>query len=359
MLFYTHVNEDNAVEREALADMEAQDLFVIAGSGERVLALLDQPGLSRVYVVDNNPHALYLCALKIAALKMLPCEAYLRFTGVAEGAQQERLDIFERLAPRLSEACRLFWVERRADIAEGVCNTGHFERFLAKARPWLRFFLGSAFYQCLEKPGPEWPGFPHFRWALVRRLFSLRATYWFFGLHDAAFLSKNADLRAIPAAMQQSLEKNQVQTSCLFHLVMNGHIRAMPAQFRPPSFQPEVLNRIKKILEAGRLQVHYVQGDAAEALQYLPFEGAHNRFFSLSDLLSFLSWSDMKALLRQIASIPDGQNRVVFRSFVRNRLQEPERCALEAEFGRITNLSEAERSYFYQAFQIDFNHATT
>ncbi|MBN8679862.1 MAG: DUF3419 family protein [Chitinophagales bacterium] len=174
MLYYTHVNEDNAVERKAMAGMHVTELFVIAGSGERVLALLDHPGLSKVYVVDNNREALYLCALKIAALKSLDVQSYLRFIGVLETSAEERLQCFAQLAPELAEECLEYWVGKRADLTAGVCNAGHFERFLANARPLLRFFLGKDFYQCLEKSRAEWQHFPHMRWAIVRWLFARR-----------------------------------------------------------------------------------------------------------------------------------------------------------------------------------------
>jgi S-adenosylmethionine:diacylglycerol 3-amino-3-carboxypropyl transferase len=353
MLFYTHVNEDNAVERLAMADMQAGELFVIAGSGERVLALLDHPGISTVYVVDNNREALYLCALKIAALKALDVQTYLRFVGLLVASAEERLQCFAQLSPELAEACREFWSTKQAEIAAGICTVGHFEQFLAKARPWLRFFLGKGFYQCLEKPRAEWRRFPHLRWAMVRWLFARRFTYRLFGLRDQAFISAGAELSAIPAAMQQSLLEGRVQESCLFHLVMNGHLRAMPPEYQPPSFQPEVLKRIKLALYERRLQIHYVLSDVSEALRTLPFQQGVNRFFSLSDLLSFMDWADMEKLIGQIASLPQGQNRAVFRAFVRNRPSDAEL----GELGRVEDLSTAERTHFYQVFQIDLPHA--
>ncbi len=352
MLYYTHVNEDNAAERQAMAGMQVTELFVVAGSGERVLALLDHPGLSKVYVVDNNREALYLCALKIAALKALDVQTYLRFVGVLETSAEERLQCFSQLAPELAEECREYWVGKRTDLAAGVCNTGHFERFLAQTRPLLRFFLGRNFYQCLEKPRAEWQHFPHLRWAVVRWLFARRFTYRLFGLRDMAFIGRGADLAAIPAAMQQSMEEDRVQQSCLFHLVMNGHLRAMPPEHQPPSFQPEVLQRIKEVLTGRRLYIHYVLADAREALDTLPFQAGASRFFSLSDLLSFMDWPEMQKLLQRIAQLPGGENRAVFRAFVRNR---PADAALQA-LGQVEDLSAAERTHFYQVFHIDLSH---
>ncbi|HAD13417.1 MAG TPA: hypothetical protein DCF33_13400 [Saprospirales bacterium] len=352
MLFYTHVNEDNAVERQAMAGSQASELFVIAGSGERVLALLDHPSLSTVFVVDNNREALYLCALKIAALKALDVQTYLRFMGVLETSAKERLQCFAQLAPELAEECREYWVGKQADLAVGVCNIGHFEQFLSKTRPILRFFLGRNFYQCLEKPRAEWQHFPHLRWAMVRWLFARRFTYRLFGLRDMAFIGRGADLAAIPAAMQQSMEEDRVQQSCLFHLVMNGHLRAMPPEHQPPSFQPVVLERIKEVLAGRRLCIHYVLADAREALGTLPFKAGASRFFSLSDLLSFMDWTEMQKLLLQIAQLPNGENRAVFRAFVRNR---PDGAALQA-LGPAEDLSAAERTHFYQVFQIDLSH---
>src|SRR5690349_17889002 len=83
MLYYSHVNEDNRIERQLLQVSAATTVVAVAGSGERVIALLDQDMCKEVHAVDINQEALFLLELKLTALKALPVEDYLGFCGHA------------------------------------------------------------------------------------------------------------------------------------------------------------------------------------------------------------------------------------------------------------------------------------
>ena len=45
MIYYSHVNEDNRVERELMTKGHFSSLWGIAGSGERVISLMDTDGI--------------------------------------------------------------------------------------------------------------------------------------------------------------------------------------------------------------------------------------------------------------------------------------------------------------------------
>lgn len=145
MIYYSHVNEDNCVERNSFLGCSAKSLYAIAGSGERVIALMDCPTLKTVHLIDNNWDALYLCELKIAALGHLSVEDYLSFVGFAPASGQ-RWALFEVLKLMLSEGCRHFWATRQKNIEMGVCNCGHFEQFLQRANPIIRLIRFFEFF---------------------------------------------------------------------------------------------------------------------------------------------------------------------------------------------------------------------
>lgn len=352
MIYYSHVNEDNGVERKALFARPAKTLYTIAGSGDRVIALLDCPTLEAAHLIDNNWDALYLCELKMAALARLSVEDYLAFVGFA-AVSGDRWAQFDALKPTLSEGCRDFWEERKADIERGICLCGHFERFLQRANPLVRFFLGRGFYQCFSTKKADWKGFPALRWRIVKALFSNRWTYRLLGMKDSAFISKDSELRAIPAALQKSLDEDTVPQSCLFHLVFNGNLNEMPEAHLPPSFQKAVLLRIKTALAEGRLKVHYHFGDMLDVLKTLNLERAETRFFSLSDILSFVDRDYMKTLIGLVAAVKTGASTLVFRTFVRNRLTQEQAADWQKQFGNLVDLTAEERSHFYQVFQIE------
>ena len=108
MIFYSHVNEDNFVERKILNSESYKDLFCIAGSGERLIALLDNPHLKRVHIIDNNKEALHLTELKLAALQTFSVDIYLDFIGVTDG-KSNRIELFKKIKKELRVDCASFW----------------------------------------------------------------------------------------------------------------------------------------------------------------------------------------------------------------------------------------------------------
>lgn len=352
MIYYSHVNEDNLAERNSMSGSQYDSLYVIAGSGERVIALLDHPGLESVHLIDNNREALYLCELKLAALENLSVDDYLGFVGFF-ATSGTRWDSFKGLKHKLSDGCGSYWEGRRSMIEQGICNCGHFEQFLKRANPILRRFLWKAFFQCLDQKKSSWMQFPYFKWRLVKTLFSYRLTYQLFGMRDPAFISKDALLEAIPAALQKSMDEDRTNESCLFHLVFKGHLRDMPAKNLPPSFQRAVLTRVKESLQLGKLKMHYHCDDLLDTLKELKFESKESRFFSVSDIMSFADMSYLNAVILRISKIQNGSNTLVFRSFVRHRLKAIDLLTLRDLFGKVTDLSRTDRTHFYQTIQID------
>jgi S-adenosylmethionine:diacylglycerol 3-amino-3-carboxypropyl transferase len=353
MIYYSHVNEDNNVERNALLNRPAKSLYAIAGSGERVIALMDCPTLDTVHFIDNNWDALYLSELKIAALGHLDVKNYCSFIGFSP-TSEDRWVQFMDLKPMLSEGCRRFWALHRASIEMGVCNCGHFEQFLQRVNPIIRCFLGKGFYQCFSVKKADWKRFPMLRWRFVKAIFSCRWTYLLLGMKDSAFISKNAALESIPLGLQKSLDTDTVPQSGLFHLVFNGNLHQMLEENLPPSFQTAVLQRIKTALADGRLKVHYHFGDVLDVLTGINIEREASPFFSLSDILSFVNLDYQQKLINLITSANRGKGILIFRAFVRNRLTQKQAADLKNKFATLQDLTTEERSHFYQVFQIDF-----
>ena len=81
MLYYSHVNEDNNIEREIVFHNKPSTIFCISGSGERLISLLDTPGLKKVVAIDFNPEAQFLLNLKLTAIQNLSVNSYLDFIG--------------------------------------------------------------------------------------------------------------------------------------------------------------------------------------------------------------------------------------------------------------------------------------
>lgn len=196
MIFYSHVNEDNIVEKYCMNQTSFQNLVCISGSGERVLALMDHSSLNQLFVIDSNIEALHLMELKLKALEKLSLKNYLEFIGI--NPSKNRVPTFEFLKSELSNASHIFWENRVSSIKKGVVHIGHFEQFLARFRPFFKVFLGKSFYRCFEKDFTEIDDFPHWRWQLLKRIYAQDWAFKLGGSKDIAFISDDANQALIP-----------------------------------------------------------------------------------------------------------------------------------------------------------------
>src|SRR4051812_30065712 len=116
MLYYSHINEDNCIERKLLHKFKCSAATVVAGSGERVIALMDCVTCKRFAVIDINEEALFLLQLKLAVLADATVETYLQFIGHRPETEEFRLLYFEKVKPVLPAKCRFYWEGRKREI---------------------------------------------------------------------------------------------------------------------------------------------------------------------------------------------------------------------------------------------------
>ena len=84
-LNYTLANEDTQIEYSLLPE-NVQRVFSIAGSGARCLPLMAK-NPQHLDVIDMSVSQLYLCELRLAAMKNLTYEEYLFLLGYRGGLQ--------------------------------------------------------------------------------------------------------------------------------------------------------------------------------------------------------------------------------------------------------------------------------
>lgn len=357
MIYYAHVNEDNFVENLCLHAGSYMNLFSIAGSGERTISLLDDTRLKHVFVVDVNKEALHLTALKIKALQYLSIEEYLFFIGGKEDPQRNRLKTFKNLAPLLSHSCRTYWENNIAEIKRGLLKTGHFETFLDKIRPLLRIWLGSSFYNQFREPEGKLGRITKWRWKFLKYLFSQRWTYVLFGLRDPAFTGPSATLAVIPHAIDRTLAEGRFHQSFMNHLVFLGNLSEMSREDMPLSLNPDFLLKVKKRLN--NLEIHFIHDDLLNALKQTDNKFFHNAFFSLSDILSFEAYEYIRQVLQIIQTKSTGFAKALLRTFLRNQLDRNTLDRYLEPYGKITDLSNLERTGMYQVFDINIENESS
>ena len=348
MLYYSHVNEDNRVERNILRETSCQTVVAVAGSGERVLSLMDEESCYDFHVVDVNPEALYLLELKLKALEYLYVEEYLGFIGHYQVSPENRVHWFDRIQDHLSYDCRGYWNKNIRQVENGVLNTGHFEKFLNRIRKPVNFFLGTNFKNVILN-GYDKKKFPALKWSLIRRLFSARFIYKMYGNKDQAFTGKGAGIRQIPKAIHQSIRTNEAPSSFMMHLVFQGHLRQMKEKDLPPSLSRLVLSRVKQRLNEKQCCVHYHNEDLLSFSKKFFHQLPGPVFFSASDILSF----EDHAYMEKLVTLLDGTNSlIVWRSFLRNRT-DGHVCKRYGQSGQaVVDHSASESTGMYQVFSL-------
>ena len=350
MLFYSHVNEDNVPERDALLQQQPDTLVGITGSGERLLALLDAASLRRVIAVDTNREAQHLFALKLAALKTLSVSEYLAFVGHTALSAAQRREQLAAVRPYLDEETQAYWLGRVSIIERGIVNAGHFERYLARLRPLLNLVLGPQFSRCFTTPVTEIANFPHRRWQGLMRLFSQTWVYQLTGNTDLAFTAPDCDSQLIARALQQTLKQDACADSFMFHLIFTGHLRNMVQAQLPPSLQPAILERIQHRLRQDDLTIQFVHDDICQYLRQSPLP-AEAVFLSLSDLLSFVMAGELVSVLADTkAQYSKTRVQGVVRSFLRHDFK-PDELDRFSRFATIQEISKQERTRMYQVYR--------
>lgn len=317
MLYYSHVNEDNRIERQLLSDSGCQVVVAVAGSGERVLSLMDLTNCTELHVIDPNEEALFLLQLKLTALKNLSVEDYLIFCGHETAPKGLRLNQFDEMKGELSPSCSAYWDIRRHELDRGILNIGQYERFLARVRPVANTFLGNGFMEIFSHEHAMGKHFPTRRWAVLRSLFAQRWVYRLFGNRDDAFVANDTNNSLIPNALHQIIQLGEAPACFMMHLLFKGHLRDMDETDLPPSLQKQVLTNIKERLDKHVLTIHYHPTDLLDFASSCKTEANKSVFYSLSDLLSFENYD---YLLRVFNRISEPGAVIVWRSFLRNRL---------------------------------------
>jgi S-adenosylmethionine:diacylglycerol 3-amino-3-carboxypropyl transferase len=340
------VNEDNNIEREIAFRNKPSTIFCITGSGERLISLLDSPGLEKIVAVDINPEAQFLLELKLITLEKLEIEEYFDFIGYYD-TPDHRLEIFSRLTQYLTPDSLKFWQENLSEIKKGILNIGHFENYIRKLRPITRLFLGNGFFDCFRYDLNDCRNFPFGRWKFFLMILSTRYFFYITRNKDIAFNSSDCERKIISKGLERTLKSNHVTQSFMFNLLFKGHLREMDESFVPPSLQPEILSRIKKRLINKEIEIIYLAKDISDAIKENPDYITDNTFLSFSDILSF----EKPEYLIEIISILKKMNRKnlngVFRSFLRNEFNSAK--FPENLFNKLIDYTDKEMTNMYKA----------
>jgi S-adenosylmethionine-diacylglycerol 3-amino-3-carboxypropyl transferase len=337
-IIFSACNEDTGSEIRALRPAGKRVLCVTAGGG-RVLSLLGERP-REVWCVDLNPCQNHLLELKVAAMRLLEHDGYLRFLGVRPS--DARLATYEGLRPRLTPEARTFFDRNPARLERGIIYEGKLERHFKRLAVVLKivrpFGLDRLFgFDDLSEQRRFLRRFDTPLFRIVAHNLLRREVFKHFSGDPGFYQHLPADL-----PLEKRLWDNIVRHFGN-HLARENHVLGLAAYGRypyepalPPYLNAAHYDRIRAGLAETSLTV--LTGRVDQVLGE-PDAGSFDAF-SLSDVSSYLDDADLDRLFETVLESARPGARLCSRGCIIHRELSPEQARrirrdhhLEHQFG--------------------------
>lgn len=330
-LSYSIGNEDWTTEQSAL-DLQPEDhVLCITASGDRPLNLLIRE-CKRMVCIDANPIQNFLLELKIAAMVNLEYHDYLAFLGAIPG--NHRVKTFQKLIPHLKPATAAFWMEHVKMIRKGVLYQGEVERLTQVTSLLAGMIRGKKIKRLFAMDNLEdQRKFVHEKWNSFfwRKMFEviLNPVLSRLIIQDPGLVNVGKTIEPgsyIYHRINTSLDRRLAKQNLLLSLILKGHVSQ---EAYSPYLKEKGVNAIKKHLQS--IEIHTADiVSFVESIKEPTFDA-----FSLSDVISYLSYSDFLRLLKAIVRCAKPGARFCMRQFLSSH-EIPEELA--SYFHRNTSL---------------------
>ena len=349
-LHYAQCWEDGDIMFEALDIRPGQVCLSIASGGDNSLAMLSR-GPARVIAIDINPAQIANLELKIAAYRELEHGELLEFLGSRESIR--RHELYRRCRSQLSRSARDFWDGRSQAIAEGIGESGRFERYIGIFRRFIlplvhdrrlieRLFETSSKDERERLYEREWNTW---RWRLLCKVFCSRYVMGRIGRDPSFFryAKRSVSKHVLDRARHALTDLSPADNPYLQWILVGRHLGALPFALRPENF-----DSIRNNLD--RLETY--QGSLEEFVS-IADRGLIDRF-NLSDVFEYMSEESYHRILEALIDIgrPGGRlaywNMLVLRrcpGFLNDRLR-----LLK---GMADELFLKDKAFFYSAFVLE------
>jgi S-adenosylmethionine-diacylglycerol 3-amino-3-carboxypropyl transferase len=299
---YAQCWEDPTVLRRALGVGADDDVVSIASGGDNTLALLlDNP--RSVAAVDMNHSQLHLLELKMRAIQNLQYDDFVHFVGARPCSYRSKL--YRLIRAQLSDTCAAFWDAHESDIDAGVIHAGRFERYLATFRSSVLPLIHSreTINQLLASTSLDnqreiyarlWNSS---RWQLLFRLFFSRSVMGGLGRDRSHFLhvSRRDTATELLRRTHRGLTEVPIKGNYFLEYALTGSYGNLNAG--PPYLKERNFEMLRERVCRVRLQ----HTDLTRFLWWSN-TGSFSRF-NLSDILEYLSPSEIENLLTQLVRV--------------------------------------------------------
>lgn len=347
---YAQCWEDADILLEGLDVQEGDVCVGIGSAGENCLSLLSRHP-RRVIAVDMNPAQLACIELRVAGYKCLEHNQFLELIGSRPST--DRIALFNRCRPHLSEASSRFWQKNLKSVAEGIGSAGKFERYFSVFRNYVlplihrratvfSLLQGGDGQQCARFYDTIWD---NRRWRLLFRVFFSR---WMMGRlgRDPSFFSyvEGAVADKILTRTRHALRELDPGSNPYLHWILTGtHGDVLPHALRPENFETIRDNIDRLEIRLGTLE-DVLETEGPQSLDRL----------NLSDIFEYMSEAVCRDVLEKILISTRRGGRLAYWNMLAPRCCPTEwgdRVLRRQKLG--DRLLQEDKAFFYSAFIVE------
>lgn len=346
---YAQCWEDTDILLKAL-DVKPGDVCLsVASAGDNSISLLAKSP-AKVIAVDFNRQQIALLELKARAFKFLTYDELLCLIGVRPG---DRIKLYAKLRPHLSDATRTFFDVQKLDISRGIGHAGKFEKYFEIFRNAALPFVHSTntcddlliarnederrrfFSEVWNTP----------KWRTLFRMFFSRKVMGLLGRDPSFFQYVQTDVaEAILSRTEHALTNLDPSDNPYLQWILKGnYVSALPYYLREENYEA-----IKTNID--RLEWHV--GSIESVLQDLP-PGSIDKF-NLSDIFEYMSMDNFHKLLNALVLAGRTGGRLVYWNMLAPRSR-PEKMApvLKSHSELANRLHKEDKAFFYSRLIVE------
>jgi len=305
---------------------------------------------AKVIAVDFNRQQIACLELKARAIKFLSYEELLCLVGIRAG---DRLSLYAKLRPHLSEKTRNFFDVQKLDLSRGIGHAGKFEKYFEIFRNAALPFVHSK-ETCdallIKRDSEERRRFfdeqwntP--KWRTLFRMFFSRKVMGLLGRDPAFFQYVQTDVaQAILDRTEYALTALDPSENPYMQWILKGtYVSALPHYLRRENYE-----KIKANID--KLELHV--GSIESVLEDLP-PGTVDKF-NLSDIFEYMSMDNYHKLLSSLVLAGRTGGRLVYWNMLAPRSR-PEKMApvLTPHNELAEQLHKEDKAFFYSKLVIE------
>lgn len=346
---YAQCWEDADILLKALGVKAGDVCLSVASAGDNSLSLLSA-NPAKVIAVDFNRQQIACLELKARAIKFLSYEELLCLVGIRAG---DRLSLYAKLRPHLSEKTRNFFDVQKVDLSRGIGHAGKFEKYFEIFRNAALPFVHSK-ETCdallVKRDSEERRRFfdeqwntP--KWRTLFRMFFSRKVMGLLGRDPAFFQYVQTDVaQAILDRTEYALTALDPSENPYMQWILKGtYVSALPHYLRRENYE-----KIKANID--KLELHV--GSIESVLEDLP-PGSVDKF-NLSDIFEYMSMDNYHKLLSSLVLAGRTGGRLVYWNMLAPRSR-PEKMApvLTPHNELAEQLHKEDKAFFYSKLVIE------